>query len=307
MSNFPFKNDRIRIGPPAVDKDKFYVVKNEKKVKGTREDIPAYLSSLGLDLYEYNAGRGFKLKSKESLNEFRENCKKNDIIVTVHGPYYISLCSDNDETLQRSIERIAELYQASSWLGATRAVFHPGGYGTKRSKEENLKLVIDSIKKGIELAKEYKDEYSEFKNIALCPETAGKIGSLGTLEEIITICREIGTDKCIPTIDFGHMYAHSQGKIASKEDFLKIFDKIERELGKDVVENLHIHYSKVEYTEKGEKVHHINSEKKWGPDFEPLIKLIHELNYKPTIINESPDLETDAVKLMKFYKIILKK
>ncbi|MHA1340533.1 MAG: TIM barrel protein [Promethearchaeota archaeon] len=300
-----FKNDRLRIGPPAIDKTKFYVIRNNRKVKGKREEIPVYLASLGLDLYEYNAGRGFKLKSRNLLTEFRENCKKYDIMVTVHGPYYISLCSDNLETLERSIKRIAELYHYALWLGAVRAVFHPGGYGKKRSKEDNLKLVINSIKKGIQLAEElYPQEFPEFKNIALCPETAGKRGSLGTLDEIISICMEIGSDKCIPTIDFGHLYAHSLGKIKKREDFLRIFNIIEKELGKDVAENLHIHYSRVEYTDKGEKVHCINSETSWGPDYKPLIQLIHELGYKPTFINESPNLESDAIKIMKYYKML---
>ncbi|MBD3353275.1 MAG: TIM barrel protein, partial [Candidatus Lokiarchaeota archaeon] len=207
-----FVNDKIRIGPPSVDKDNFIVERNGRRVKGKREEIPKYLSSMGLNLYEYNAGRGFKVKKKADLADFRENSIKNDVLVTIHGPYYISLCSDSPKTLERSIERIGELYQGASWLGAKRAVFHPGGYGKKRTKEECLKCVIESIEKGITLSEQnYPDEFDNFKDIALCPETAGKHGSLGDLDEIITICQTIGTDKCIPTIDFGHMYAYNVG------------------------------------------------------------------------------------------------
>ena len=88
----------------------------------------------------------------------------------------------------------------------------------------------------------------------------------------------------------------------TKGDFLKIFDKIENELGKSVAENLHIHYSHIEYTPKGEKMHHPMSNKEWGPDFEPLIEIIHESGFKPTIIIESPDLEKDAKLLMDYYR-----
>lgn len=298
-----FKNENLRIGPPAVNKENFMVERRGRIVKGKREEIPKYLSDMGLNLYEYNAGRGFKFKKREDLLDFRKNCEQFDIFTTVHGPYYISLCSDSPETLQRSIERIGELYQGALWLGAKRAVFHPGGYGKKRSKKESLKVVINSIQKGIELAEEnYPDEFHEFKDIALCPETGGKQGSLGTIDELISICLEVGTDRCIPTIDFGHVYARSTGKLKTKGDFLKIFDKIENELGKHVAENLHIHYSHVEYTPKGEKMHHPMSNKEWGPDFEPLIEIIHESGFKPSIVIESPDLEIDAKMLMDYYQ-----
>lgn len=310
MFNFfmNFINDKVRIGPPAINEEIFFIERNGRKVRGKREDIPKYLADMELNLYEYNAGRGFKFKNKEDLAQFRENCRKFDIKVSVHGPYYISLCSDSEATLNRSIERIGELYQGANWVGAVRAVFHPGGYGKTRTKEECLALVIDSIKKGIEIAQEkHGKEFEEFKKIALCPETAGKRGSLGTLDEIITICREVGTNVCLPTIDFGHIYGHELGAISKKEDYLKIFDTIEKELGKEIAENLHIHYSKVEYTKAGEKEHHPNNSKQWGPDYKPLLEIIHECGFKPTIINESPELETDAKLLMEFYKSLSKK
>ena len=298
-----FINDKVRIGPPSVTKETFMVERRGRIVKGKRHEIPKFFHDMGLNLYEYNAVRGFKIKNRDDLKDFRENCTKYDIFTTLHGPYYISLCSDNPETLKRSIERIGELYQAALWLGAKRAVFHTGGYGKKGNKTQKLKIAIQSIKKGIKLAeKNYPDEFKEFSDIALCPETAGKHGSLGTLEEIITICREIGTNKCIPTIDFGHLYAHSLGKVNNETEFLKVFEKIESELGKVVVENLHLHYSKIEFTKKGEKMHHVNSSKEWGPDYKLLLKVIHENGLKPTFVNESPDLEKDAKIIMDYYK-----
>ena len=239
-----FSNDKIRIGPPSVDRDRFIVERNGRQVKGKRHEIPKFLADMGLNLYEYNAGRGFKFKKRDHLRRFREEAEKNDVMITVHGPYYISLCSDTPKTLERSIDRIGELYQGALWLGAKRAVFHPGGYGKKRTKEECLNIVIASIKEGIRRVEErYPEEYKEFRNIALCPETAGKHGSLGDLDEIITICKEIGTDRCIPTIDFGHIYAYSIGKMTDKTQFLKVFEKIEAALGTEVASNLHIHYS----------------------------------------------------------------
>ncbi|MBA7592771.1 hypothetical protein ES708_34965 [subsurface metagenome] len=87
----------------------------------------------------------------------------------------------------------------------------------------------------------------------------GKLGQIGSTNEIIEICREVGTNKARPCIDFGHLYSRNIGKILGKNLYMPVFEKIERNLGKDIVENLHIHYSKIEFTEKGgEKMHHSN-------------------------------------------------
>ncbi|MHA1646492.1 MAG: TIM barrel protein, partial [Promethearchaeota archaeon] len=138
--------------------------------------------------------------------------------------------------------------------------------------------------------------------ICLCPETMGKHGQLGTVDEVIEICKTIGLDKCRPCIDFGHIYARNLGKLTGTKLFEKTFNAIESELGKDIVENLHIHYSKIEYTPKGEKKHYPNTTKEWGPEIDPLFKLCIENGYKPIIINESPDLDPDAQILMKKWK-----
>ena len=44
-----------------------------------------------------------------------------------------------------------------------------------------------------------------YAEMTLCPETMGKIGQLGTLEEVLALC---SVDKRItPCIDFGHLNA----------------------------------------------------------------------------------------------------
>ena len=70
-------------------------------------------------------------------------------------------------------------------------------------------------------------------------------------------------------------------------------------MGKKVVETLHIHYSKIEYTNRGEKMHHPNTNLDWGPAIEPLFQIIRENGYSPVIINESPELANDALILKK--------
>jgi deoxyribonuclease-4 len=60
---------------------------------------------------------------------------------------------------------------------------------------------------------------------------------------------------------------------------------------------MHCHFSKVEFTVKGEKRHRMMDETKYGPDFTMLAKAIVEFKLKPVIISESPIIDIDAIRM----------
>ncbi|MHA1720742.1 MAG: TIM barrel protein [Promethearchaeota archaeon] len=295
----PFLNDKIRIGPTGVLKERFLMIgRGEKLRKGKRFEIPEYLSNLGLNAYEFSAGRMANFSDSPIYNKFRANSEKYDVAISIHAPYYISFTSENPETYEKSIERLANTYAWAVWLNAKRIVLHPGSYGKNNEKRDLIRLIVNGINRSIELSEDlFPGLKKKFKNVCLCPETMGKLGQLGSTDEIIEICKQVGTEKARPCIDFGHMYARNRGKVVGDRLYKPIFEKIENELGKEIVENLHIHYSKVEFSQKGEKMHHTN-DSSWGPDIESLFKIVRDQGFKPIIINESPDLELDAKKLM---------
>ena len=74
-----------------------------------------------------------------------------------------------------------------------------------------------------------------------------------------------------------------------------------------MLKDLHCHFTKVEFTEKGEKTHRLLSEKEFGPPFEPLAEIIVEWDLKPVIISESPTLDRDAINMKKIYERIGRK
>ena len=76
-------------------------------------------------------------------------------------------------------------------------------------------------------------------------------------------------------------------------------------MGEDKTKNCHIHFSKIEYTQKGE-VKHLNlDDNVYGPDFEPLAKVIDKYKLTPTIICESKQrMMEDALLLSNIYKNI---
>jgi len=293
--------------------------------KGKKWELPKYFTEMGLNAYEFSAGRMSKFSDGEKYRKFRAELKKFDLKTSIHAPYYISLTSKSKETYEKSIERVAKVYAWASYLDADRIVVHPGTYrgihkrknvdlrsimGTKSRSttfeeklNELLEKIVKGIQKGIETSYEmFPNKKSEFKKICLCPETMGKLGQLGTVQEVIRICKELGTNVARPCIDFGHLYARSRGGLDNRKMYEDVFAQVESELGSHVLKNLHIHFSHIAYTPKGEEKHVSNNNEDWGPQIEPLFKIIKEQNLTPIIINESPSLEPDAKILMDLWK-----
>lgn len=324
-----FDNDRVRIGPTGVQNKLFKIEKeNGKKIQGKKREIPEYLVSKKLNAYEFPAGRLAKFSDNHENQMFRKNSEKWDLAVSLHAPYYISLTSEDDAIYTKSIERLAHCYAWATYINAKRIVLHPGSYGKseKSSKKVSLEKFMESkvpkaksinqskiqqiilgIKEGIELAdKLHPDLKPKFKQICLCPETMGKLGQMGTIPDIIEICKSVGLNYTRPCVDFGHLYARSLGKIPENKLYTDAFDLIEAELGSKVVQSLHIHYSIVEYGTKGEIKHHENQNQDWGPKIDELFQLILERDFTPIIINESPALEADAQLLVQKWELMQK-
>jgi deoxyribonuclease-4 len=92
------------------------------------------------------------------------------------------------------------------------------------------------------------------------------------------------------------------GKLRTTDDYRNVITQIENRLGTEATNNLHCHFTKIEYTLKGEKRHHTLKEKTYGPNFTHLAKIIAEQNLKPVIISESPLLDIDAIQMRNILK-----
>lgn len=262
--------------------------------KGKTTQVCDYIKKIGLDAFEYQATYGVRI-SKQSALELGENAAKNDILVSMHGPYYINLCSQKEDTIKKSVERLVQSAKAGEWMNSYRTVFHMGFY-TKYSPEEAMKKCKDAISELLENI-----ETLGIKNYTFAPETTGKKSQFGSLDELIEICRSF--DNFAPTVDFAHMHARSRGIIKTKDDYAKIFDKIENELD---LKSLHCHFTKIEYTDAGEKKHHILADSNFGPPLTPLLELISENGFNVTLICETPYLDIDALEMKKEYASILR-
>ncbi|MEG3225578.1 MAG: endonuclease IV [Methanobacteriales archaeon Met13] len=256
--------------------------------------VPFYLKDIGLDAYEYQATYGVRINKQNALR-LGGNALNNNIKVSMHAPYYVNLSSPKEDVLERSVDRLVQAARASEWMGAYRTVFHPGYY-TKQKPEKALKTCKNTITGLLE-----KLNSLGVREYNFAPETTGKKSQLGSLDEIIGICQSF--DHFEPTVDFAHIHARNQGCIKSKEDYHRIFEKLEDGLG---LKSLHSHFTSIEYTDAGEKKHHVLAEKEYGPPLEPLLEAIVECGWEVTIICETPYLEKDALVMKDVYEEMLK-
>ena len=267
------------------------------KALGYRQttQVPDYLRRFGLNAFEYQCGRGVRV-NPDTAAALREKAQAAGILLSLHAPYYISLASLEAEKRQNSVAYILQSAQAARTLGATRIIVHAGAL-SGQSREAALSVAKETLRS----AQQALDE-AGLSEIRICPETMGKINQLGTLEEVLELCRL--DERFLPCVDFGHLNARTLGQMNSPEAFAAALDAMENALGRERAQSFHAHFSKIEYTPKGgEKRHLTFADTLYGPEFEPLGALLAARGLTPTIICESAGTQTEDAQTMKrFYE-----
>lgn len=251
---------------------------------------PKWVSEMGLDAYEYSAGNGVT-GSLETFAKIGAEARKYNIAMSFHTPYFISLSGTDPEKRLKSLSYIGQSLDAAEALGADTIVIHMGGTA-KMTREEGIALTKDTIYKTLETFPDTKIRFGL--------ETMGKLGQLGTLEEVLDVC---SLDKRLcPVVDFGHLNARNIGNyFVTEDDYRRVFDAIGKALGYEYADTLHCHFSKIEYTDKGEKRHLTLEDTVYGPNFEPLMNALAKDGYSPRIICESDGTQAHDALVMKNY------
>ena len=271
--------------------DSFYAEGKKSTIQA-----PEWIKQRGLDAYEFEAGQGLKA-GEETLKKIGDAAREHGILMSFHTPYFISLSGVIPEKRLKSIDYISSSLRASELLGADTIVIHSGS-AAKISREEAMYLASDTLYKNLEVNGD--------TDIRMGIETMGKINQLGTLEEVIELCKI--SPKYHPVVDFGHLNARNIGNAFPDIDsYRAVFDKIATALGDEYAYNLHCHFSKIEYTKAGEKCHLTFADTIYGPDFEPLAEAIIKEGVCPRIISESDGTQAeDALAMKKMWENALK-
>ena len=240
--------------------------------KGAAYKAPKYIKEEGLDSYEYQSPYGVRIGEK-SAKILKEESEKHDILISMHGPYYINLCSKEEEKIKKSLNHLIATARAGEWMGAYRLVFHPGFYSNRKPG------------KAMEISK----------------NTINQLFEELEAEEIIELWASF--DHFEPTVDFDHVHARGRGFLNKKEDYNCIFSQLEDNLDIDI---LHCHFTTIEYGNGGEVKHHTLAESnEYGPDIKDLLANLIDNGWRANIICETPLRDEDALKMKELYESMI--
>ena len=276
---------RAKFGP-AGNSDSF------SKVHKSSLKAPAWIAAQGLDCYEYQCGKGVHI-GEEAAVKLGQEAVKAGISLSLHAPYFINLANPDPESLKKTIGYITQACFAAQCMGAGRVVIHSGAL-MKRTRREAQEIALKSMKEVITACDD-----AGYGNIALCPETMGKINQLGDLDEVLELCTL--DERLVPCIDFGHLYARSLGEDDGAEAFRKMLDRVEEILGPERASKFHSHFSHIQFTPNGgEKCHRTFADDDgYGPDWGPLAAEVARRGWSPTFICESAGTQAEDAAVMK--------
>jgi deoxyribonuclease-4 len=229
-------------------------------------------------------------KSEERMAEIRETAEELKISLTVHGSYFINLNAPDRATLAASKKRVLDALAMAELCGASSVCIHAAFM-----MGEPPEKVMESVRRATEEIMEKKHEL--FPHVNLAYETMGKPTQFGTLEEVLKLSKEFGIYPCV---DPAHMHARENGKWNSTEEWNTMFDLYEKYLGKKSLKHVHMHYSGIAYTARGERKHLSlqKSDAKWK-DF---LRVLKKRKIEGVVVCESPLLEDDTLLMKKMYE-----
>ena len=278
----------------------------ESDLRKKRENIFLWLNQLGLDWIELQCTRGVKMRD-EQAHLYSKLAQEYQIGISIHGPYFISLASNDKGVVERSRTRILQCFALASELGSQRIIFHPGFFPGKT--DDDRRMAVRRIV----------DELNALKHdvpagVHIFPETAGKISQIGSLGEIIDICQRV--DYARPCIDLAHIHAFERGSLWDVKSIVGIFSMIKDRLGAEYLNQLHVHMYPIEYNAHGEKVHRAFGDRidiseqmsvfqpsalhdGFFPRAEDFISSIKKLDIRPIVICEAHNTQEIGATLMK--------
>lgn len=277
---------------------KFGVSGNSKSFydEGHKRTIEAakWCRDRNIDIFEYSFGRGVNM-SVLTAREIKKAFDQENIIITVHAPYYINLSNTSSEMIEKSFGYIIKSIEIAKEMGGSRIIVHPASQG-KLNRKEAERIMLDNAKKLTDILDEKK-----LNDIYICWETMGKKGQMGTVDEIINICNI--DDRYIPCIDYGHINAREGGILNNEENYNTLIEKLIENIEFAKIFNMHSHFSKIQFGDKGEIKHLTFEDNVFGPNFEPLIDALIKYKLKPYIICESDGTQAEDCIMMKNYYI----
>jgi len=261
---------------------------HSSRTKSTIDGIKR-IAELGLGCMEIEFVQGVRM-GEAGARLVAETAASEGVKLSAHGPYFINLNAREPEKIIASQERILQTARIAAICGAQSIVFHAAYYlgdppeKTYQTVKKKLAEVINQLKR-------------ENNRVRVRPEVMGKPSQFGTIEEVLNLCTEL--EGVGIGMDFAHWHALT-GESNSYSEFASILQQIERRLGDQALDDMHIHVSGIAYGKKGE-IKHLNL-KESDLQYKELLQALKDYGANGLVICESPNLEQDALLLQETYK-----
>jgi len=161
---------------------------------------------------------------------------------------------------------------------------HPTFYA-RMPQGQALRLVVYKIN-------EIVNELRVKANIGI--ETMGRLGELGSIEDVIDICKR--TKNTEPVINWAHVHARGAGCLKSQDDFKNVIEQVKQGVGQQWLRDAYFFFSGVKYGPSGEISHmpFLLSDLK----LEHLIRSILAYGMRGTLIFEESERERNVVSIL---------
>ena len=215
-----------------------------------------------------------------NIRLFKENCTKYNFqtdYILPHDSYLINLGHPEEEGLEKSRAAFLDEMQRCEQLGLKLLNFHPGSHLNKISVEDCLALIAESINLTLEKTKGV---------TAVIENTAGQGSNLGSEFWQLRYIIDRVNDKsrvgiCLDTC---HTYTAGYDIV---NDYDKVFDEFEKEVGFEYLRGMHLNDSKKELGSHADRHDNIGQGLTGSAFFERLMK-DSRFDNMPLIL-ETPD------------------
>jgi deoxyribonuclease IV len=275
--------DRLLFGTAGVPNS---TAKKNNPIDGVRR-----VHELGLDCMQLEFAHGVRMKEEVSSG-LRKVSYELGIPLTSHGPYYINLNAREQDKIDSSVERIIQTAKISDACGAESMTFHAAFY-----MKDSPFDVFDLVEKSLNVIEERLGRLDI--EIELRPELTGKTSQFGSLEELLSLSKNV--QSCRPCLDFSHLYARTD-QYNTYEDIATVLSKVEEDLGRHHLDNVHIHMSGISSNSKGD-LKHLNLEES-NFNWKACMKALKDFKCKGYVICNSPNLEVDALMMKEYYSTL---
>lgn len=240
-------------------------------------DLIRYIPKLHLqnvDAFEI----GYAYGTRPLTEEIKIVAEEEGVSLSGHLPFWINL--GNIAATEKNVKYLVDGIRLANSMKSI-VVFHLGFYG-----QNEFNKILGNIIQCFMLA----FEEIELTDGVLGLETTGKQKAIGTIEEIVTIVNKLGKSNVLPIIDWSHLFARSNGAIASTlksvEDVLGYFED-------NCLNRLrYFHGGSIEYKD-GNEIRHISA-LACRPSMPIILEALYKKGYgDSTIIIESPDSIND--------------